>query len=937
MTENSSSWTRLSFSPSTGRISVEGDVYSVLGIGAEDIADSRDPLSVLPGSVARSLIEGEGISRDGELSLVIIPGDTRHANSVTIIRERTPEFDIVADIASGVASFGPDGTILSWNKRMSFLFGPGERDVKGRKAEDVLPAPVLYNWTSVLSSVYMGHEVKIEFRPSGDKKVEGILSRGGPGVIGLFFDSTENYNTGKRLRALNRLNQAYIQSTETGLILLDSRLRILLSNSSFALICGEKGSLIGLQLRDVLPEESYRWVHDASERLFGEERSEQTAVVPFRRSNGEQLVIKHTLRAVLNEMNQAVNFVCLFEDRTAITNLRQEADNLRKSLTGIAGITDGMINSGGNGLCERIQDITGSSAVARYMFNPSETLELKESHGSWPSGVRRDEPGDLGFPAYVWRGDDVFRIEGSELGYLSGHFRKCIILPLGRGVLNKGFVLLCDPSEAGSDQAVLDLVVALIQLRSKTLSANEVTSRERSSSREEAVQTHLLGNIPFPVAIFRRSGELQYLNGAMEELTGLNHQLFNNMDLAALIDPEGHGHTLDSLASAEISPTGTESMIWRVVRRDGSQSGLYQWNVSIVEDPWIFKGDYGFLVTALPTAEYQKPAGISAPGSMPVEMLRSFIGIVTLQSDSEIFRAVSDLCLENSSSGIIEFHRNGETVASFSKNGRDSASAGWNTGPLLLLGGREFETRVTSGINIALLEPICETISSLRGTLIMKPAFSDPAIALAGDVQNLVGYLENFCVESVRQTSAVLNLVESTDTFSGFARTILYSGETAARAAELLKAAISVSRENFRIVSLERFLSGFHSSFTERGLRPPSLSIEDRLPEVMIIPRTVLQAVSILCQSRSCDTVVTFSASSLERDGEIIASLTISGLAEAFTREDIDEGIKNLADGVFDSSAEIAFIVQILSASGCRINMLKENSFSLVFSPAPAR
>ncbi len=315
MTDQNTSWTWLGFSPATGRLKVEGDPHSVLGLTAEDLIRSEDPLGILPGSVAGSLMEDRGIVRDSDLSIVILPGNARQCNTVTVIRERTPEYDLVSDMAAGVAAFTPDGTILGWNRRMSVLFGPRESDVKGRKASDILPSPVLYNWASVLSSAHMGHEVKVDFRPSGDRKLEGVLSRGGPGVIGLFLDSTENYSTAKRLRALNRLNQAYIQSTETGLILLDSRLRILLTNAAFSRISGERGLLTGMQLQDVLPEESYRWVHDASEKLLGEDRSEYSATIPFRRDDLGSLVVRHTLRAVRNETNQAVNFVCLFRIR----------------------------------------------------------------------------------------------------------------------------------------------------------------------------------------------------------------------------------------------------------------------------------------------------------------------------------------------------------------------------------------------------------------------------------------------------------------------------------------------------------------------------------------------------------------------------------------------------------------------------------------------
>ena len=935
MTDTKGSWTRLSFSPSTGRLSVQGDPFAVLGRTSEELTSSRDPLAVLPDSVARVLIEGDELVRDQENSLVIIPGDVKRYSTVTVIKERAPEHDLVTDLASGVASFSADGKVLSWTRRMSVLFGPRERDVKGRKAEEVLPAPVLYNWASVLSSVHMGHEVKIEFRPSGDKKIEGVLSRGGPGVIGLFFDSTENYNTTRRLRALNRLNQAYIQSTETGLILLDSRLRILLSNSAFEKMNGHKGSLIGLQLLEVLPDESYKWVHDASERLLGEEKSEQSAIVPFRTTLGGYLSIRHTIRAIRNEMNQAVNFVCLFEDKSELNLLRKEVETLRRCLAGIDSITEGIWDSEVNGICGKVQEITGSSAVLSYTWDPSENLRLQESYGSWPTGLRRDEPGDLGFPAFVWRGNDSHILEGSELGNLTGSFTRCVILPMGTGIHNKGFMLLCNPSDSGCEKVVVNLVTSLMRLKTKSITRGEVPQRDRASKLEDAIAALILGSIPTPAALFRRNGIMEYGNAPMERLTGLRTSEFLKEDLSGLIDPGGNGFTLESLSSADI-PGGREGkLIWRAKRRDGSETDLFRWNVAIVENSGIFNNDYGFLVTAFPVElSYESSTGTDS-GSIPVDTIRTLIAIITLQNESEVISRAAELCLENSTAGAIEFQINGETTASFSKGAVDPESTSWCAGPSLLLGGREYGTRISHGVNVVLLESVCEILSSLRGTLLMKASVAGRSEDLDSDISGLVSYLESFCLESVRQTRAVLSILQPTDTFTAFARTILYSGETASGAVELLRTALKVSRENFRIVNLDRFLSGFHSSFTKRGMRPPMLSIEGKLPEVLMIPDTVLQGVSMLFQRRSPECVASFSAYLLDDGGEVNAVLTITGAGDPFGQEDLNRGLRNLHDGKLDSFAELAVIAGIIEASGCRILRFDQDGLHLMFSLPP--
>lgn len=866
MTDQNTSWTWLGFSPATGRLKVEGDPHSVLGLTAEDLIRSEDPLGILPGSVAGSLMEDRGIVRDSDLSIVILPGNARQCNTVTVIRERTPEYDLVSDMAAGVAAFTPDGTILGWNRRMSVLFGPRESDVKGRKASDILPSPVLYNWASVLSSAHMGHEVKVDFRPSGDRKLEGVLSRGGPGVIGLFLDSTENYSTAKRLRALNRLNQAYIQSTETGLILLDSRLRILLTNAAFSRISGERGLLTGMQLQDVLPEESYRWVHDASEKLLGEDRSEYSATIPFRRDDLGSLVVRHTLRAVRNETNQAVNFVCLFQDKTQLTRLKNDVDNLRKSLSGLAALSRGMVEmeTGKAGdICETVMEITGSRAVNLYTYDPSETLRISGSSGKWPQGLNREEPGKLGFPAYVWRGEKICVIESPETGELSPFFSRCVILPLGRGVLNAGYVVVCDPSDSGASQAVLDSVASLARLYIGAMSGFPGRkTRDRTTGREDTALDPLLTSFPFPAAMFQKNGVLEDWNPAMESLTGISAEDCTQQDLLNMIDPDGKGFTLDSLASADPPDFEKDALVWRARKRDGSLTEPYKWNVSIMEHPRTFQGDYGFLLTAIPfSAVHGFKGGKDRASDELINILRMVEETVSLKKEKYSLEALSNLCLAFSQSGGIRFYREGELYASFRKEGEENGKDDWNAGPSLLLNGIEYEVRTTGGVDIPLLETVCEVVSSLRGELRKPcPETNNSSDYINNNAKKLVTFLERYCTDSIKQSTAVLHLVDKTDPFSGLARTMLFSGETAARAAELLGLALSVSSSRFRRVSSERFLAGLHASFTGMGLRPPSLSIAEGLPEVVIIPDIALQCISSLCRMMFPDELISFSA-----------------------------------------------------------------------------
>ena len=915
MNQGAGAWTRLSFTPSTGRLSVEGDPYSVLGKTREELTGATDPLAALPGSVAGALVDGNGVARDTELNLVIVPGDTRYSNSVTVILEKGHEYDLVSDMATGVAAFGTDGTILRWNRRMSYLFGPREEDVKGKNVEDVLPPPVLYNWNSILSSVHLGHEVRLEFRPSGEKKLEGVLCRGGPGIIGIFSDSSENYNTTKRLRALNRLNQAYIQSTETGLILLDTGLRVLLCNPGFERISGRKGSLIGLQLHDVLPDDSYRWVHEASERLLGEERAEQSALVPFNVEGERHLLVRHTLRAVRNEMNQAVNFVCLFEDRTELTSLREEVNSLKNCLTGMAGIAEEIMQGDYAGVCRRVLELTGSRAVLRYSYDSSETLSLTEVPGDWPREIKGMEPAELGFPTIVWRGDDHRVLAGGELGILRSSFERCSLVPLGKGTANRGFLLLCDPAEPGYDGAVLKLMTSLVRSGASGSQSGDGSRTAGTQAGGKDMAGVILGSMAFPAALFRRNGEMVHLNPPMEKLTGVRADGFTSGHLQALIDPEGHGLTLDSLITGE-SPAGDpRRMIWKPARLDGAATEPHVWRVSFLEDHRIFTGDFGYLVTGVPISGETACDLSRGEGAVSTDVIRGLLGVVSMDGEREILRKLADICLEHSCSGEIEVLRNGDPVFSTFSEAASGRTMRWQTGPSLLLDGREYGTRFTPGVNVALLESLCEAVSSLRGTAVIKSSSVSASRSLRNSMNDLAAYLEGFCTDTAHRTEALLSFLDASDHFAGFARTILYASETSSAAAELLKAALAVSRENYRVVSLERFFAGFHTAFAERGLRPPTLSMKEGLPEVTIMPEAVLGGISMLCQNHAVESPVAFSLYPEAASGEVQAVLTITGFPENL--EQTLEGFHPEEPQTFGPAMELAVLFEILEVSGC--------------------
>lgn len=935
----SKAWVRLVFAPATGELSVDGDLFSVLGVNSEDLSYSSDPFSMLPDSVARGLIEGKEITRDDKLSLVIIPGNTGHCNTVVVIAEQIADFDLVSDVAGGVVGFSPDGTILRWNKRMTYLFGPSEKDVTGRNAADVLPEPVLYNWQTVISSAHLGHEVRIEFRPSGEKRVEGVLSRGGPGVIGLFRDSTENYKTDKRLRALNRLNQAYLQSTGTGLLLLDSRLRVLLSNTGFSKVSGNRGSVIGLLLHDVLSEDSYKWVHDASEHLFAEERTEQSGIVAFKNRDGRQVVLRQTLRAVRNEANQAVNFVCLLEDETDLTLFRNEVENLNRSLDGLSRMSSMLLDSNQgqtDSFCEDILRVTRSRAVAQYAYDAFETMKLTGSAGEWPAGFPVEEPGEYNFSSFVWSGDKHNRISSVELGRLSGFFSSCFVIPTGVGISNRGYLVLAESALTPGDLGILNAVSSLAKLQRDIIDERiGRSSMDNCLEGKEGFADSLFIQVSMPMAIIRGNERVDRWNPAMEYVTGVKAENADSDDVRRLIDPEGSGLTLDSLASRSGLVENNNTAYWAVPRPDGSLSSVHLWNVSIIDSSYSIYGDSEFFIIGVPCSDrILPPAEEQSAVSIKRLIFDELTEMLSAPSLIIILRSFSNLCFFLGGKGVMEFRSEDELVATFPEGSKVNEHNHWNFRVVKFFMGKEFTINVSG-------EMEQETVDVVSGILSLRdqPAHDMTGfMGISGEIQGyssgLSGYLEKFSSDSIVQNNAMLNMVEGKDPLAGFARTMLFAHETASRVSHLLRLTLLVKPDGFKVECPNRFLARLHSMFAQRGLRPPSLSFKDNMPDIVIIPEVLLQCFGMLCQLASPDSVVSFVAGSVDIEDRQGMHLVLTGLNEYFQPLSHEEISQRLESGRFDVETEVAILFRLMNSSGCSLLSIREGEieFHLLLS-----
>ena len=535
---------------------------------------------MLPDSVSKAFIETKNIIRDDNLSLVIIPGKYLHFNTVTIVSEKISD-DLVTDIAGGVAAFSPDLTIVEWNKRMTYLFGPASENAKGRKVSEVLPNPVLYNWSSVIASAHLGHEVRVEFVPSGGTKIEGVLTQGGPGVIGLFRDSSENYEASKRLRALGRLNQAYLQASGTGLLLLDNQLRILHSNAGFAHLSQHKGTLIGLFLHEVVAAESFQWVHDSSERLLTNENLLLSETIIYKDSEGNDRIIRQTLKAVRNESNQSLNFVCIFEDETEFTLTKNENLKLKNSMNCLSDIADKLFIEENNDISHILEETlkaTHSKAAAFYLFDHFENLQLDALAGNWPQSFPKKDPADYNFVSHVWGSGTIQKITKSGLGDLAENFSNSLIIPIGEGVQEIGYLMLMNPELSETSYKVFNIVSSLIRAKYTITREKSIAEKNRLFlSNSELIPVDFLNLFHFPIAIFQLNDNIIYWNNSLEHVTGILFNDVSSTDVANLVDPEQMGLTVDSLASASTLSTGDVGKIWAVKRKDGTSSERYLW------------------------------------------------------------------------------------------------------------------------------------------------------------------------------------------------------------------------------------------------------------------------------------------------------------------------------------------------------------------------
>lgn len=593
-------WIRFQYG-SDGLISnLEGSCESLLGITREELLERKAPAEVLPPFLSDPLENdlpeeprwiGDGFSLEG----ILIPrGD--HID-VVLFRTGTAGIaggsSVLTDLNAGVMGIDPKGVVRIWNSGMENIFSIPGQFALGKKLEDVLSSPLLYSWKTVIDTVYKGKESMVQCVPEVNRRVTATFRRGGPGVIGTFFDTTESYVTEKRLRTNRRMNQAYFQTIRTGLVLFSEDYRILASNKFFGVLFGVSENLVGMPLYEILPGKSFSGIENISSELFGGRREVFPPVsIRYRSPDGSNRVIRQIFRSLKPSHGEIPYVVGIFEELTRTVEAEENLEKTRDQIASVSELVKCLENNpvpvSGDRIAAILHRCLCARATAVYVNDPYSTIALIGSHGVWSDGVPTDDFSELSLPSSVWTTLPGSLLVEHEMGHLQDTFDNCYVIPIGRGSETVGFIIACDvPATQVEDLYVLGGIVSF------SLQLSLERSRERSEreqfqflrSRDQRFLESLLSSIDTPVAVFTEDWRVLHWNDAMEVVTGfnpstaINHPELVTEKLFAAVGGTSGARTLarsDSLGQTwETEDGGKSPVAWRIKRTESVGQGSF--------------------------------------------------------------------------------------------------------------------------------------------------------------------------------------------------------------------------------------------------------------------------------------------------------------------------------------------------------------------------
>lgn len=521
-------WVRIACNRLTGSLSVSGDCLGILGTPPETLSAAADARPLLPSLVRRALEDPSMPFREDRQAGLIVTTTESSSEVVMVVAMIREEIDSVyPDLPAGVISIDHSGVVRHCNRVMGEMFGIDAPGSIGSEVSRVLPQPVLYNWSSVIKSVMMGHQVKVEFLPVAGRKNSGMLVRGGAGIVGLFHDITEALETEKRLRAVQKMNQAIFSASEAGILMFDAKGRILLANRAMARITGMSNSLVGMHVVEVFPDECLKWVDKSSKRLLARPGKGATSGdMEWTNSSGETRVVRLSLQSITDDSGIVTHVMGYVDDITDQVQGMKRLEILGRNLDYMGRLTAllpgaGRQDSGSAGL---IREILEANALAVYMNDPFSGLILSDNDGTWPDGFPPGDYSELKLSPFADYEEGFRMLTGDRLGVLKGLFARGIVYTLG-GVDNPmGYIVAL----YSTDQTAMHREASVGELAAALLTSGLLLQREHSESEKLAYLLRgrdrfledLFLKLPLPAFLFSESGEVLLWNDDMTLMAG---------------------------------------------------------------------------------------------------------------------------------------------------------------------------------------------------------------------------------------------------------------------------------------------------------------------------------------------------------------------------------------------------------------------------------
>lgn len=523
-----SGWVRIACNRLTGSLSVSGDCLGILGTPTETLSAAADARPLLPPVVRRALDDPSVPFREDRQAGIIVTTMESSSEVVIVVAMIREEIDSVyPDLPAGVVSIDHTGVVRHCNRIMGEMFGFDAQSSIGSEVSRVLPQPVLYSWGSVIKSVMMGHQVKVEFLPVAGRKNSGMLVRGGAGIVGLFHDITEALETEKRLRAVQKMNQAIFSASEAGILMFDGKGRILLANRAMARITGMSNSLVGMHVVEVFPDECLKWVDKSSKKLLARPGKGATSGdMEWLNSSGETRVVRLSLQSITDDSGVVTHVMGYVDDITDQVQGMKRLETLGRSLECMGRLTAllpgaGRQDSGSAGL---IREILEADALAVYKNDPFTGLTLSDGDGAWPDGLPPGDYSELRLSPFSSYAEGFRMLTGDRLGVLKGLFSRGLVYTLGGADNPMGYIV----AVYEKDQTAMHREASVGELAAALLTSGLLLHREHSESEKLAYLIRgrdrfledLFLKLPLPAFLFSESGDILLWNDDMTLMAG---------------------------------------------------------------------------------------------------------------------------------------------------------------------------------------------------------------------------------------------------------------------------------------------------------------------------------------------------------------------------------------------------------------------------------